>query len=81
MLIAMLTATRKQAMFFGGLAAVASLVIFGIFLSAETNSPRGSGVPIQSPRVAVLTDALFDDGGWGSASSNAAKMIRENYDF
>jgi basic membrane protein A and related proteins len=81
MSIAMLTATRKQAIIWGLIAAVASLVLVGVVSSAGFNSPRNSSVPLQSLRVAVLTDALFDDGGWGSASSDAADMIRNKYDI
>jgi basic membrane protein A len=34
-----------------------------------------------SPRIAVVTDALSTDNGWGAASSSAARLINDKYGF
>jgi basic membrane protein A and related proteins len=34
-----------------------------------------------SPRIALVTDALFSDGGWGAAAYNAAKQLETNYGY
>jgi basic membrane protein A and related proteins len=33
------------------------------------------------PRIALVTDALFSDGGWGAAAYNAAKQLETNYGY
>jgi basic membrane protein A and related proteins len=60
-------------------AAAIGLIVFGLFSFSANNTTKIPASP-QSLRVAVLTDALFSDGGWGSASAAAAEMIRTNYD-
>ena len=64
-----------------GAVAAAALIIAGLFSFSSIASPRNLNAPPQFLKVAVLTDALFNDEGWGSASSAAADNIRERYDF
>jgi basic membrane protein A len=33
------------------------------------------------PRIALVTDALFSDAGWGAAAYNAAKQLETNYGY
>src|SRR5918998_2691381 len=33
------------------------------------------------PRIALVTDALFSDAGWGAAAFNAAKQLETNYGY
>lgn len=60
--------------------AAAALIIFGLFTFTGGASNRIATNP-STLKVAVLTDALFNDGGWGSASFAAAEKIRNTYDF
>jgi basic membrane protein A len=62
-------------------AVTVALIIFGLFSFSGTATTRNLNTPPQTLKVAVLTDALFNDGGWGSAASAAADNIRKKYDF
>ncbi len=52
-------------------AIVATLIIA---LAAYATLPRNPE-PKSTLRIAVVTDALFSDRGWGESSLNAAKFI------
>lgn len=71
---------KNRTILLGAVAAVA-LIIAGLFSFSGVAAPRNLNAPPQSLKVAVLTDALFNDEGWGSASSAAADNIRKKYDF
>ncbi|MGI0026039.1 MAG: BMP family protein, partial [Nitrososphaera sp.] len=72
---------RKNRVILLGTVAAVALIIFGLYLISGIATSRNSNTPPQSLKVAVLTDALFSDEGWGSASSAAADNIRKKYDF
>lgn len=60
-----------------GIVAVAAavIVIAAIAATGRPAIPSDAG----SPRVAVVTDALFTDKGWGAASRDAAESIASKY--
>jgi basic membrane protein A and related proteins len=61
---------------------VLGIIVFLTLTSAPSgkNSQEFSG-PIQSLKVAVVTDASFSDKGWGTSSFNAAKHLEQKYGF
>lgn len=62
----------------GGIALAAiALAVFAV-PSLQQQSSDG---PKSSLRVAVVTDALFSDHGWGESSLKAAELIEEQYGF
>ncbi|MGI0020303.1 MAG: BMP family lipoprotein [Nitrososphaera sp.] len=59
---------------------VAAVII--IIAATMAATARPSGPPdSKSLRVAVVTDALFTDKGWGAASQDAAEFIAKKYGF
>ena len=60
---------------------VAAIVITVIAFTTSANLQRNPAEPKSTLRVAVVTDALFSDKGWGESSLNAAKFIESKYGF
>jgi basic membrane protein A and related proteins len=60
-----------------GIIAVAAIAI-AVTALGNLQSPAG---PKSELRIAVVTDALFSDRGWGESSLNAAKFIESRYGF
>jgi basic membrane protein A len=75
----MQTLEKKQKLIVIGAITAAVLVVTSVI--AFSGYAGSSSARPTSLRVAVVTDALFDDGGWGSASAAAADTIRRNHDF
>jgi basic membrane protein A len=71
---------RKSGVVLGAAVAAAAVIIIGLFMLIGGSNGRISTNPA-SLKVAVLTDALFNDGGWGSAAFAAAEKIRSKHDF
>jgi basic membrane protein A len=61
-------------------AIVAAAAFFGLIPGSENPVSRSADTS-QALKVAVVTDALFDDGGWGTSSLDAAGVVRDRYDF
>jgi basic membrane protein A len=59
----------------------AAIAITAIAVVAYSNLPRNAAEPKSELRIAVVTDALFGDKGWGESSMNAAKFIESRYGF
>jgi len=57
---------------FGALILVSSLIFAAPFQMAHGQSGG-------TLRIALVTDALFSDGGWGAAAFNAAKQLETKY--
>jgi basic membrane protein A len=66
-----------------------SITCFAVFAAILLSSPlvlaalqptqaQTNGTPL---RIALVTDALFSDGGWGAAAYNAAKQLETNYGY
>jgi basic membrane protein A and related proteins len=67
--------------FRGAIAAftIAAVLITGPSLSfpiLDRVSAQDDGTPL---KVALLTDALFSDGGWGATAYNASQALKEKY--
>jgi basic membrane protein A len=62
-----------------GIAAAA--IITSIAVLAASSLSRNLAEPKSELRIAVVTDALFSDKGWGESSLNAAKFIESEYGF
>jgi basic membrane protein A len=62
-----------------GIAAAA--IITSIAVLAASSLSRNLAEPKSELRIAVVTDALFSDEGWGESSLNAAKFIESKYGF
>ena len=60
---------------------VAAIAITVIAFTTSANLQRNPAEPKSTLRVAVVTDALFSDKGWGESSLNAAKFIESKYGF
>lgn len=60
---------------------VVAIAVTIIAVAASANLPRNSAEPKSTLRVAVVTDALFSDEGWGESSLNAAEFIESKYGF
>src|SRR5215217_7755053 len=65
-----------------------SIMSFTVFAAILLSSIVLTGLqPTQAqttgtnPRIALVTDALFSDGGWGAAAYNAAKQLETNYGY
>jgi basic membrane protein A and related proteins len=59
---------------------VAAIAVTVIAVTASVNSPSNPAEKSEL-RIAVVTDALFSDKGWGESSLNAAKFIESKYGF
>ena len=55
-------------------------VFAAILLSSLALTPL-QPTQAQTLRIALVTDALFSDGGWGAAAYNAAKQLETNYGY
>jgi basic membrane protein A and related proteins len=62
-------------------AIVASIAVVVVAFTTSSSLPRNPAEPKSELRVAVVTDALFSDEGWGESSLNAAKFIESKYGF
>jgi len=74
----------RSAQKYGIIAAIviaAIAVAFIVAFTASANLPRNPAGPKSTLRIAVVTDALFSDEGWGESSLNAAKFIESKYGF
>jgi len=62
---------------------IAGIIVAAIAIAVAfaANPPRNSAEPKSALRIAVVTDALFSDKGWGESSLNAAKFIESKYGF
>ena len=49
-----------------------------VLAALQPTQAQTSGTPL---RIALVTDALFSDGGWGAAAYNAAKQLETNYGY
>ena len=65
----------------GLLAATASVTAVIALTLVNSNNQHAFSGPIQSMRVAVVTDASFSDKGWGTSSYEAAKRLEQKYGF
>ena len=64
--------------------AIVALGIFVFLTLGSTPSGKNSQAvsgPIQSLKVAVVTDASFSDKGWGTSSFDAARHLEQEYGF
>jgi basic membrane protein A len=62
-------------------AAVAAVIFFMLLIVPVLSHQNPPGQQKPSLKVAVVTDALFNDSGWGESSLNAAKQIERKYGF
>jgi basic membrane protein A len=64
-------------------AVIAGIIIVAIGVAGVTfsNLPRDSAGPKSVLRIAVATDALFSDRGWGESALDAARFIESRYGF
>jgi basic membrane protein A len=76
----MLKGTRKKSVVLGAAAVAVALIILALVTFPGGFNNRVSTAP-DSIKVAVVTDALFSDEGWGSASYLAAENIRNKHGF
>jgi basic membrane protein A len=64
---------------------IAGIAVSGLITSiavfAAYNLPMNPAEPKSELRIAVITDALFSDKGWGESSLKAAKFIENRYGF
>jgi basic membrane protein A len=60
--------------------AAAAVIAAAVAFAAPTTVPENPG-PKSTLRIAVVTDALFSDRGWGESSLNAARFIESEYGF
>jgi basic membrane protein A len=60
---------------------LAAILVAVIAFTVSASSPRNPAEPKSELRIAVVTDALFSDEGWGESSLNAAKFIESKYGF
>jgi basic membrane protein A and related proteins len=62
-----------------GFAVFAAILLSSLVLTAlQPTQAQTNGT---MPRIALVTDALFSDGGWGAAAFNAAKQLETNYGY
>jgi basic membrane protein A and related proteins len=59
---------------------IVAILVTMIAFNAWPTLPRNLE-PKSTLRIAVVTDALFTDEGWGESSLNAAKFIEKKYGF
>ena len=62
-----------------GFAVFAAILLSSLVLTAL--QPTQAQTTGTNPRIALVTDALFSDGGWGAAAYNAAKQLETNYGY
>lgn len=55
--------------------AVAAIALAAALLSEQ----EPAAPPHDRPRIAVVTDALFNDSGWGASALSASKFIEDKY--
>src|SRR5213593_4278047 len=60
---------------------IAAIAVAAMAFTAFANLPQNPAEPKSTLRIAVVTDALFSDEGWGESSLNAAKFIESKYGF
>lgn len=60
---------------------VAAIGVTVIAFTTSGNFQRNPAEPKSTLRIAVVTDALFSDKGWGESSLNAARAIESKYGF
>jgi basic membrane protein A len=70
--------TKTYAVIAGVIAAVA---LAAIVFSVSANQPRSTTGPKSTLRIAVVTDALFSDEGWGESALNAGRFVESKYGF
>ena len=56
-------------------AVIAAVMIFPMAIQSSSNSSANDPL-----RIAVVTDALFTDRGWGASSRDAAEFIASKYE-
>ena len=56
-------------------AVIAAVIIFPMAIQSSSNSSANDPL-----RIAVVTDALFTDRGWGASSRDAAEFIASKYE-
>jgi basic membrane protein A len=71
-----LAKTRTYAVITGIIVAAIAVVV--VAFADVSRSPSG---PKSALKIAVVTDALFSDEGWGGSSLNAARFIESKYGF
>jgi basic membrane protein A and related proteins len=69
---------KMRAKYALAVAIVAAVIIIAAAMAA-TARPSSPPDSSRSPRVAVVTDALFVDKGWGAASLDAAEFIAKKH--
>lgn len=75
----MLTISRARLVIMIAIAIFAiAIIALGNLPGSRVNDPKS--LP-ESLKIAVLTDALFDDKGWGTASYTASELIKSKYGF
>lgn len=60
-------------------AAIAAIILAVVVFAAPATVPDPG--PKSTLRIAVVTDALFSDQGWGESALNAARFIEGEYGF
>lgn len=69
----------RQAVKYGAIAAIIAAIIIVVAFAAPATMPNpGSKSAL---RIAIVTDALFSDEGWGESALNAARFIESKYGF
>jgi basic membrane protein A and related proteins len=61
---------------------ISSMIALGLILASAIHTFQFSPAVAQTNqplKMALLTDALFSDGGWGSAAYNASQALKEKY--
>jgi basic membrane protein A and related proteins len=60
---------------------IAAIVVTVMAFAAFANLPRSPAEPKSTLRIAVVTDALFSDKGWGESALKGANFIESRYGF
>lgn len=60
---------------------VAAAIAVGVIAVMPANPPASPNGPKATLKIAVVTDALFSDHGWGESSLNGAEFLRSKYGF
>jgi basic membrane protein A and related proteins len=60
---------------------IAAIALTAMAFAAFANLSGHSAGPKSTLKIAVVTDALFSDEGWGESSMNAARFIESRYGF
>src|SRR5688500_4225469 len=61
---------------------ISTTIVLGLILASTIHPFHVSPAVAQTTqplKVALLTDALFSDGGWGSAAYNASQALKNKY--